>query len=258
VIPPKEGEQPLVHLRSPPQWFKGWVSIDGFDTYPPQLWTEFEIVLREHQDGLAGGVHGVAAFLHKCSLPAALRFLTLGELRNIVKLSIRRRKGLLSYDSIHGGCLKYCCRIASGCNDDRSTDTSPRAFVVGGVVEKECAGGALGQVSKTTVAGGALEQVPFWALEQLSSATAQLGRPFRLARSLLENNVILMKELGHCRYMAGCCHEGHGQHFVSEGSKQKVVHQTKLHDLHWKRESRVQDQLERYVNFEEGRIYSQI
>jgi len=94
---PAEGEPMRILLRTPPQWFAGWVSYPSTQSqYSPDAWEALALFLLQRFPTFRGGVHGAAQALRQEALPH-LQHLRLGELRDLVCQAVFDR-GFLTYD----------------------------------------------------------------------------------------------------------------------------------------------------------------
>lgn len=102
IVAPVDGRPLCIFLRSPPDWFDGWVDAERSEAaYSSEVWESLEAFLREGEPVLEGGITGAALALRQRALPH-LQHLSLGEIRDLVKRAVSER-GLLAYA---GGTLR--------------------------------------------------------------------------------------------------------------------------------------------------------
>lgn len=102
---PEGGDPPLILFRNQPQWFKGWVNTDASDVYSDAVWAELKCLVADPDLKLKGGIDRAAADLQQRASSPALRSLSLGELRHVLKLSMSPDRRILDFDAKHGGRL---------------------------------------------------------------------------------------------------------------------------------------------------------
>mmetsp|Transcript_12282 Transcript_12282/g.37932 ORF Transcript_12282/g.37932 Transcript_12282/m.37932 type:complete len:320 (-) Transcript_12282:111-1070(-) len=102
ILPPMNGEQPVILLVQEPRWFDGWVDVEAPEgNYSEDVWEAFTAFLRDDGVSLPSQPYQAALELRQRNLPH-LQKLALGELEHIVRLGLGRRH-LLSH---HGDVLR--------------------------------------------------------------------------------------------------------------------------------------------------------
>jgi len=101
ILPPMNGNQPVILLAQEPAWFKGWVDVESaMDEYSTDLWLMF--CLFAQKEGTLKSYPYQAAMQVKRSAPQLLGQLSLGELEHMVRLACGKRRLL----AVHGDALK--------------------------------------------------------------------------------------------------------------------------------------------------------
>mmetsp|Transcript_4720 Transcript_4720/g.11008 ORF Transcript_4720/g.11008 Transcript_4720/m.11008 type:complete len:656 (+) Transcript_4720:113-2080(+) len=91
ILPPMNGEQPVILLVQEPPWFEGWVDVEAAEgNYAPEVWQALAALLRDDDFTLPAHPYLAAAELRRRN-PPHLRCLTSGELEHVVRLALGRR-----------------------------------------------------------------------------------------------------------------------------------------------------------------------
>eukprot|EP00927_Polykrikos_kofoidii_P007445 TRINITY_DN13056_c0_g2_i1.p1 TRINITY_DN13056_c0_g2~~TRINITY_DN13056_c0_g2_i1.p1 ORF type:complete len:697 (-),score=131.88 TRINITY_DN13056_c0_g2_i1:5-2095(-) len=96
ILPPMQGDPPVILLKREPRWFQGWVDPKASDeSYDDDVWDEFVDFLRNGLvDGLPAPPSNAAKELRRRKL-ARLQHLSLAELEHLVRLSLSPQRCLL-------------------------------------------------------------------------------------------------------------------------------------------------------------------
>jgi len=92
IMPPMQGEQPVILLTHDPRWFRGWIDPQSpNDGYAPEVWDAFIAAMRTGTRSLPTPHFRAAEALRSRGVPH-LAELALGELEHIVRLALGSRR----------------------------------------------------------------------------------------------------------------------------------------------------------------------
>eukprot|EP00403_Amphidinium_massartii_P024024 CAMPEP_0178408338 /NCGR_PEP_ID=MMETSP0689_2-20121128/19888_1 /TAXON_ID=160604 /ORGANISM="Amphidinium massartii, Strain CS-259" /LENGTH=475 /DNA_ID=CAMNT_0020029431 /DNA_START=51 /DNA_END=1479 /DNA_ORIENTATION=- len=94
-----DGKPAVILLKKEPEWFAGWVDINGPDEYSASVWAELGQVCCEP---VSSSIKEAAGLLQKRA-GGRMKEVSLGELRHLISLALG--KALLYFDPEHGGRL---------------------------------------------------------------------------------------------------------------------------------------------------------
>lgn len=101
IMPPMQGQQPVILLVEEPSWFVGWVDVENPENpYSSDAWEAFLSFLRSENAVLPCQPYQAAMELRRRNLPH-LQKLSLGELEHVIRLALGR-----AWLKHHGDSLK--------------------------------------------------------------------------------------------------------------------------------------------------------